>query len=111
MVEDDHAEDAAEGTKAGGESKKVALRDAESVLLGLFLIRMEKRKSDEVHQEKKDHEHKAVLIQEFENKLHLRLRFIPRPHYTANIGFFLDKYGTLEYNTHMVFYRFSKIKR
>ena len=62
MVEDDHAEDAAEGTKAGGESKKVALRDAESILLGLFLIRMEKRKSDEVHQEKKDHEHKAVLI-------------------------------------------------
>ena len=80
VMEKDHAEHAVECTETGGKSQEITLGNAESVLLGLFLIRVKHGQSEQVHQNEKDQKNHIVIIYESKNKLHTPppMTIIPR---------------------------------
>ncbi len=82
----DHAEDAAERAEESAEPQQIPLRDTESVLLGLLLVRVEERKRDQVHQNEERQKQKTIFIYELKYKLHTRNTTPNFLHYTANIG-------------------------
>lgn len=80
VMEKYHAEDTAKCAETGGKTEQITLRDAESILLSLFLIRVKHGQSEQVHQNEKDQKNHIVIIYESKNKLHTPppMTIIPR---------------------------------
>ncbi len=75
VVENDHAEESSQCAEAGGKTQKIALRDAEFVFFGLFLIGAKKGEGNEVHQNKEKEEENTVFKDKLTNMRQLVCHF------------------------------------